>query len=204
MLPSILWTTAGLIIAVLTAVRVQLLLLARDPNASWLAVVSGLLTAGVVLVLTLLIGCRFAYRFYTPKRMGLALVVVPLLTLLLGYAGISRFPERNFKNQQIAGEWTRLHPTLRLALWVVAIEDRKMVLTDIARQPEGYVGMGLKVPAESQHYIDADGYARAVDLRVTNVGDLRNWGRQGLFLLMGLRTLRHTGTADHLHIALPG
>ena len=204
MLPSILWTTAGLLIATLTAVRVQLLLLAQDPNAGWLVVVSGLLIAGVVLVLTLLIGCRFAYRFYTLKRMGLALVLVPLLTLLIGGAAISRFPERNFKSRQIAAEWPRLHPTLRLALWIVALEDRDMVLTDIARRPEGYGGMGLKVPAASQHYTDADGYARAVDLRVSNVGDLRNWGRQGLFLLMGLKTLRHTGTADHLHIALPG
>ncbi|MBT4499793.1 MAG: hypothetical protein HOC74_18845, partial [Gemmatimonadetes bacterium] len=112
-------------------------------------------------------------------------------------------PEHRFKDLQTAVEWRQLHPTLRLAVWLVAIEDRSMVLTDIARTPEGYVGMGLEPQRESRHYVGEDGYSRAVDLRVSDAGRLRNWARQGLFLLMGVETVRHVGTADHLHVALP-
>ena len=79
-----------------------------------------------------------------------------------------------------------------------------MVLTDIARAPAEYRQMDLKTQGVSPHYLHVDGYAHAVDLRVSNVGETRNWARQGLFLLMGLEAIRHTGTADHLHLALPG
>ena len=87
---------------------------------------------------------------------------------------------------------------------MMALEDRRLVLTDIARQSSDYEEMGLKKQPASLHYIKSDGYAHAVDLRVSNVGEMRNWARQGLFLLMGLQALRHTGTADHLHVSLPG
>jgi len=56
---------------------------------------------------------------------------------------------------------------------------------------------------DSQHYVGDDGFARAVDVRVSDAGALRNWARQGMFLLMGLEAGRHQGTADHLHISLP-
>ncbi len=64
--------------------------------------------------------------------------------------------------------------------------------------------MGLKAQGRSPHYLHGDGYAHAVDLRVSNVGETRNWARQGLFLLMGLQAIRHTGTADYLYLALSG
>ncbi|MFH1738198.1 MAG: hypothetical protein ABIH23_04265, partial [bacterium] len=101
---------------------------------------------------------------------------------------------------------------------VVALEDWSVVLTDITRTPAEYavegdsispgtttdVVLGPELPDGSKHYLDEDGYARAVDLRVGAAGPLGNWIRQGLFLMMGLETLRHEGTADHLHVALPG
>jgi len=199
MLPAILWIGIGIAAAVLTAIRTQLVLLVRTPHAGWLAAVGGLLAGGLVLAVVLVT----VFTFRSLRRTGLMLLAVPLLTLAVGYHGISRFPERNFKDAQTAGEWIRLHPTLRLALWIVILEDRHLVITDIVRRPEGYVKMGLKPRLGSQHYLQEDRYARAVDLRVSNAGEIRNWGRQGLFLLMGLRARRHDGTADHLHIALP-
>ena len=138
------------------------------------------------------------------KRTGLVLLAVPLVVAAVGLAGIFRFPANHFKDGQVAEEWQQLHPTLRLALWVVALEDWNVVLTDIARTPEGYVSMEMEPPGESRHYVGEDGYSRAVDLRVGDAGPLRNWVRQGLFLMMGLQPLRHEGTADHLHVALPG
>lgn len=199
MLPSLLWIAIGLIAAVLTGMRAQLMLLARMPDGGWLAAAGGLLVGGLVLAVAL----ATVFTFRSLKGNLLLLGGVPLLVLIVGGAGIWRFPERHFKDLQTVVEWRQLHPTLRLAVWLVAIEDRSMVLTDIARTPEGYVGMGLEPQRESRHYVGEDGYSRAVDLRVSDAGRLRNWARQGLFLLMGVETVRHVGTADHLHVALP-
>lgn len=200
MLPALLWLAVGTIASVLTGMRAQLLLLERFPQGGWMVACAGLLIGGLVLgvALVTVFTCR------SLKRTGLLLLVVPLVVAGVGLAGIARFPENHFKDEQVAGEWQQLQPTLRLALWVVALEDWSMVLTDIARTPEGYVSMKLEAPEESRHYVGEDGYARAVDLRVGDAGALRNWVRQGLLLMMGLETLRHEGTADHLHVELPG
>jgi hypothetical protein len=152
-----------------------------------------------MLALVLIVGLRMR----SPRKMGLACGAALLLFLGLGYFGTTHYPAHNFKTPDTAVEWTQLHPTLRLTLWLVALEDRQMVLTDIARRPSDYPRMGLKRQEDSPHYLHLDGCAHAVDLRVSNVGEMRNWARQGLFLLMGLDAIRHTGTADHLHLALP-
>jgi len=199
MLPALLWIAIGLIAAVLTGMRAQLILLSRMPDGGWLIAAGGLLVGGLVLAVVL----ATVFTFRSLKGNIALLAGVPLLVLIVGGVGIWRFPERHFKDLQTAVEWRQLHPTLRLAVWLVAVEDRSMVLTDIARTPEGYVGMGLEPQRESRHYVGDDGYSRAVDLRVSDAGQLRNWARQGLFLLMGVETVRHVGTADHLHVALP-
>jgi len=214
MLPALLWLAVGVVASVLTGMRAQLLLLERFPQGDWMVACGGLLIGGLVLgvALVTVFTCR------SLKRTGLLLLAVPLVVAGAGLAGILRFPESHFKDGQVAEEWRQLHPTLRLALWVVTLEDWSVVLTDIARTPEEYaakgdsiypgaatgVGLGPEPPDGSKHYVDEDGYARAVDLRVGDAGPLRNWIRQGLFLMMGLDTLRHEGTADHLHVALPG
>ena len=200
MLPALLWLAAGVIASVLTGMRAQLLLLERFPQGGWMVACGGLLIGGLVLGVALVT----VFTLRSLKRTGLLLLAVPLVVAGVGLAGIAHFPERHFKDGQVAEEWRQLHPTLRLALWVVALEDWSVVLTDIARTPEGYVDMGIEPLGESRHYVGEDGYARAVDLRVSDAGPLRNWVRQGLFLIMGLKTLRHEGTADHLHVALPG
>jgi len=200
MLPLLLWCIVGGIVALLTTIRVQLVLLHADPTAGWLAVVAGLFVGGGLLALVSIAG----FRFRSLRKMGLAVFITPLLFLVLGYYGTAHYPPHNFKTADTATEWTTLHPTLRLALWLVALEDRRMVLTDIARAPAEYRQMGLKTQGVSPHYLHVDGYTHAVDLRVSNVGETRNWARQGLFSLMSLEAIRHMGTADHLHLALPG
>lgn len=200
MIPRIAWLALGALGAVLTAVRLQLWVIERDAATGWLAVVAGLAMGGVLWALVLVVGLRFR----SLRWVGGALLLAPLAFLLLGYYGTTRYPAHNFKTQETAAEWNTLHPTLRLALWLMALEDRQLVLTDISRTANDYEEMGLLSRRESPHYIKGDGYAHAVDLRVSNVGEVRNWARQGLFLLMGLETRRHVGTADHLHVSLPG
>jgi len=198
MLPTLLWFVAGGLLALLAAIRLQLVLLGGDPEAGWLAVAAGLMAGGAIFALV----CICGLRFRSWRKMGAVALFFPLLFLGLGYYGTTRYPARNFKTPEIAAEWPMLHPTLRLALWLVSLEDRRMVLTDIARHPREYGEMGLRRPAASPHYLHGDGYAHAVDLRVSNVGAARNWARQGCLLLMGLNAECHTGTADHLHLAL--
>jgi hypothetical protein len=63
--------------------------------------------------------------------------------------------------------------------------------------------MGLPVHDSSLHYAQPDGYVHAVDLRTIGRREVKNRLVQLYFALMGFATLRHVGTADHLHVELP-
>ena len=200
MFPTILWFGIGIATSALAIVRVQLVILSRYPQTDWLALVGGLTAGGLLLFLTLLVG----FRMRSPRRAAALMVAVPVIVLTVGCLGATRFPQRNFKSALVRAEWSQLHPTLRLSLWIAWLGERDLVLTDVSRSPEaGYEEMGLPSRSESPHFPGDRGYARAVDIRVSDAGELRNWLRQGAFLIMGLRANRHAGTADHLHVALP-
>jgi len=62
--------------------------------------------------------------------------------------------------------------------------------------------MGLKSKNHSLHYRQSNGYAHAMDLRTNGRSEVRNFMTQTFFRLMGFKTLRHIGTADHLHVSL--
>ncbi len=195
---------AGGVLTLLMAVRLQLQILAYQTTGDglvpdWLAVVGGLLAGGLILSATLLV----VFRTRSARRAGGLLLGVPLVMMLIGCLALSHYPRANFKSDDIRAEWTHLHPTLRHALWVARLGDESLVLTDLRRAPDDYRLMGLRIPFTSRHFPQTDGYAHAVDLRVTDAGDLQNWARQGLFLLMGLHAGRHGGTADHLHVSMP-
>ena len=55
---------------------------------------------------------------------------------------------------------------------------------------------------ESLHYVQEDGYIHAVDLRTRGRGEVTNRLVQLYFWTVGLGTLRHVGTSDHLHVEL--
>ncbi|MDH5199075.1 MAG: hypothetical protein OEY20_17670, partial [Gemmatimonadota bacterium] len=109
----------------------------------------------------------------------------------------------NAKTEDVRGYYRSLHPTLRLAASTFMILDDRLVVTDIARTPGDYTAMGLPVYDSSLHYRHADGYVHAVDLRTIGRGAVRNWLTEQYFRALGFRTLRHVGTADHLHVSLP-
>jgi hypothetical protein len=201
MFPTVLWFGTGIAASVLATVRVQLVILSRYPQVDWMALAGGLIAGGLLLFLTLLVG----FRMRSPRRAALLMVAIPVIVLTVGCLGATRFPERNFKSALVQEEWNQLHPTLRLALWISWLGERDLVLTDVSRAPGEYEEMGLPAVAAggSRHFPDDQGYARAVDIRVSATGEMRDWLRQGSFLLMGLRASRHVGTADHLHVALP-
>ena len=197
---SLIVLLAGVMASLILSVRVQLASLTHYPSANWPAVVVGLLAGGVLLAVTVVL----VLRPRSPRRALILLVTLPTMLLTAGCLSVTHFPRSNFKSDELRAEWYRLHPTLRVALWIARLGAGDLLLTDVSRQPSDYDDMGLTTPTWSAHFFaPRDGYAHAVDLRVRDSGDLRNWARQGVFLALGLRADRHGGTADHLHVSLP-
>ena len=107
------------------------------------------------------------------------------------------------KSDEIRSLYQNLHPTLRLAIGTATLIDPDVVITGIARERSDYARMGLRPVENSLHFEQRDGWIHAVDLRTRGRGPIRNLSSQLYFRLMGFRALRHGGSGDHLHIALP-
>jgi hypothetical protein len=109
----------------------------------------------------------------------------------------------NAKSPEIRAAYPSLHPVLRLAVGTLRLLDSRIVLTDIERGPSSYAAMRLPRLPASAHYRQADGTVHAIDLRTAGRGTLRNGLVRLYFEVLGFETLRHGGTADHLHVRLP-
>lgn len=127
------------------------------------------------------------------------------LMLVFGFCFYSLIylSENNAKGKPVAEEFRSLHPVLRVGVSTIILADRSLLITDAARVPEDYDRMGLNRNAQSLHYTQSDGFVHAVDIRTNGRSEGRNQLLEATFRLMGFRTLRHVGTSDHLHIALP-
>lgn len=129
-------------------------------------------------------------------------VAFPLIAAYCGYS-LLYLSDVNTKGTEVRSYYRTLHPLLRVALSTVILSDRSIIVTDLKRTPEDYARMGLPVRQASWHFPQDDGYVHAMDLRTAGRSDWRNWLVAGYFNVMGFGTLRHVGTADHLHVWLP-
>ena len=129
-------------------------------------------------------------------------VAIPLVLAYCGY-GLVYLSSANAKSAEVRHYYTALHPLLRIALSTVMLADRDLVVTDLARRPEDYRTMRLPVNDGSLHYVQKDGYSHAADLRTEGRNAITSRLVQVYFWAMGFGTLRHVGTADHLHVELP-
>ncbi len=167
---------------------------------TWLALaVAGLLSVGLVTLYASSLLRKFPGR---PRALVLAKwVALPLVVFYCGFSllYISRV---NAKADDVRAYYTKVHPLLRMALSTWILVDDRLIVTDMRRAREDYAKMGLPVNETSLHYRQADGWVHAVDLRTSNRGWLRNSLVQMYFWAMGFNTLRHVGTADHLHVDL--
>ncbi len=136
---------------------------------------------------------------YLRRRFMITFFLVGIFTLY----GIVNLSDANAKSSQVKKEFTELHPILRLGTSIVFLFDRKAIMTDGSRVPEDYKKMGLSTNSSSLHYKQKTGFVHAIDLRTNGRGELRNKALVWYFKSMGFQTLRHVGTADHLHVALP-
>ncbi len=124
--------------------------------------------------------------------------------LVIGYStyAVVYLSDSNVKSPEIKTTYSSLHPILRLSISTVVFIDKSLLITDGKRQPEDYKKMGLKTKRQSLHYVQSDGYVHAIDIRTKRHGEFRNGLLKLYFKMMGLNTLRHVGTGDHLHISL--
>ncbi|MFH1571287.1 MAG: hypothetical protein ABIL09_25080, partial [Gemmatimonadota bacterium] len=125
-MPTLLWLLCGAAAALVAGVRVQLALLALYPAGGWLVLAAGLLVSGLVLALAVVI-----VRCYSLRATGLMVALIVAAVAAAGVAGVRRFPAGNFESPELRGEWSNLHPTLRLALWVARLGEGDLVLTGV-------------------------------------------------------------------------
>lgn len=167
---------------------------------SWFAIlVSTLLTIGVVA----------GYAIWLSRRMSgdakvrsvAKWIAVPLVAAWSGYS-LLYLASSNAKSDDVRAHYTSLHPVLRAALSTIILVNPDLVVTDMARLPADYARMGLPINERTRHYRQPDGWVHAVDLRTIGRGEIENRAMQMYFWSMGFSTLRHVGTADHLHVQL--
>ncbi len=182
-------------------IRGAVYLHAQRGVSAWLALGAGVLVTAAIVTAY---GVRLAGKVNggTPVKAVALRFALPLVSFYALYC-VLYLSSAHFKSPEERAYYRTIHPLLRVALATGVLVDRRAVITDVARTPDDYARMGLPVQHGSLHLPQRDGYVRAVDVRTAGRGWLRNTGAVVYFRVMGFSTLRHVGTADHLHVALP-
>jgi len=167
---------------------------------TWLALGG---SGAVAAALLTLYGARISKKLTGKARLRLVgtKLAAPVIVFYCGYA-LLFLSSVNAKTDEVREYYRSIHPLLRVALSTAILADRDIVVTDARREPADYAKMGLPTLDNSLHFVQPDGFVHAVDLRTIRRSEWRNRFLVGYFRLMGLKTLRHVGTADHLHVSL--
>jgi len=128
-------------------------------------------------------------------------LAIPTLAAWCLFA-LFRLSSANTKSEGVRTYFSQVNPVLRVAIATAILADPAVIVTDLGRSAADYTRMGLPVNDRTRHYPQRNGWVHAVDLRTIGRGELRNRLLQGYFWTMGFQTLRHVGTADHLHVQL--
>lgn len=200
-IPRLLLTMAvAVVLPFFLLVRLGSWLYLRWNHPTWVALG---VAAGITVLLLTAYGAWISRALTGRARLMIVAkwVALPLVLAYCGYA-LLYVADANTKTAEVRSYYQALHPVLRIALSTLILADDDLVITDLARQPEDYEQMGLPTRERSHHYRQGDGYVHAADLRTIGRPAWRNWLMERYFRLMGFRTLRHVGTADHLHVGL--
>jgi hypothetical protein len=149
------------------------------------------------------------YAWYLTRRFGASggvrkLVVRAAMGVGLAYVGYALVfvASENVKSEEVQAEYARVHPLLRVAASALILVDPAAVITDAGRTEEDYFLMGLPPNEASLHFEQETGFVHALDLRTNGRMELRNTAVELAFWALGFHSLRHVGTADHLHVSL--
>lgn len=170
----------------------------------WLAILLMYVLAFAVVVVYFVMIWQWFTGNRKPTRKTLKIKAWLAAGLLIFYGGYTlvNLSGANAKTEKVRKEFSSLHPLLRMSAGTILLLDQSVLITDLSRIREDYHQMGLETAKNSLHYRQKDGYVHAMDLRTKGHGEIRNKLLQGYFILMGFNTLRHSGTADHLHVSL--
>jgi len=185
----------------LLLIRISLLVYSRYQLNGWLALLAGV---SATILLLLLYGIVITYK--VRGKTGLHRYLVRgIIGLVLAYCayGLLYLSSYNVKSEEIRSYYRSLHPILRVTVTTASLADGDLVVTDLQRTPDDYLAMGMAPRQESLHYEQPSGYVHAVDLRTIGKPEWKNRLIEYSLSLLGFRTIRHVGTADHLHVALP-
>jgi hypothetical protein len=186
-----------------TLIRTSVFLLQRYSVSGWVALLGGAFATVILLFIYLaFLSLRLGGKGRVPKvvRRGTGLLVGAYCLYALVYLSGA-----NAKTGEIRATYSSLNPVLRVATSTLLLVDREGVLTDTGRTPEDYERWGMPMNEASLHLPQADGYVYAVDIRTIGRPQWLNRAVAGYFRVMGFETVRHVGTADHLHVGLaPG
>lgn len=199
----VLWFAFILIFPFIFLIRFSVYLHVHEKLIPWACIGGGIIFTTVILFLyfTFLYGRFSGVNKDRPnllRRLFIAFAMVGIYCL----HGLFYMSGDNMKRSDIKSEVRKVHPILRLSVSTLIHLDKELIITDADRSPEDYKKMGLKSISHSLHYQQSNGYAHAMDLRTKGRSELRNLMTEYFFRLMGFKTLRHVGTADHLHISL--
>lgn len=191
-----------LILPFYVLVRTSVYLNLEYGYSGWVALSGGMF----VCIILLLVYMLFLFQKVKNHRQRFKYSVGSAGVMVIGFCMLSLFyiSKVNAKSPEIREVYRSMHPILRVAISSVTLADGDLVITDIERISSDYGEMGLPVNPNSMHYKQAEtGYVHAVDLRTNDRGMIRNYMLQFSLEVMGFETLRHVGTADHLHVSLP-
>lgn len=167
----------------------------------WVALMGGI---GVT-VFILLMYVTMLFRKVKNKKLLFRFGLGGVGALVGGFClyGLLYLSSVNAKSDSVKEVYRSLHPILRVAVATTTLAENELVITDIKRTVEDYDKMGLPANQSSLHFAQEDGYVHAVDLRTKGHSEVRNFLLTNSLRLMGFKTLRHVGTADHLHVSIP-
>jgi hypothetical protein len=159
-----------------------------------------------IIATALLLG---GYAWYLTRRVGAGPRVRRLVTRVAMGVGIAYacwalvfIASENVKSEAVQAEYARVHPLLRIAASALILVDPAAVITDAGRTREDYFLMGLPPNEASLHFEQETGFVHALDLRTRGRPEWRNRAVEMAFWALGFHSLRHVGTADHLHLSL--
>lgn len=149
------------------------------------------------------------YAVVVSRRLGAGVRTRKVLTrsamaVAIAYTayGLVFIASENVKSDDIRAGYASVHPLLRIAASALVLVDAESVITDAGRTPEDYWLMGLPTNEASLHFEQGTGYVHALDLRTNGRSEFRNRVVELGFWALGFHSLRHVGTADHLHLSL--
>lgn len=191
----------GLVLPFLVLIRTSVFLYSNYQMNGWWALTAGCFATVLLLIIYAVI---FVYKIGVTQR-GFKYIAYGILVLVVSYSfyGVLYYSAQNTKTDEINSYYRSLHPIMRVTLTTVTLADSDLIVTDIQRHPGDYKKMGLEENGQSLHYPQKTGYVHAVDLRTKGRTQWEIWMLKSAFNIVGLSTIRHVGTADHLHVYLP-